>query len=960
MKSIHMNSSFRGFLVLLALGINMATIAVRAEERICDLDCPNGAPCVFGNADFSGRVGVIGTANHQDGMHCDCPMGWTGLTCDKKFETCSNQNGHECYNGGECIPGLQDKYQNEQLFCDCSKASGFIGKYCETHFKRTCPHSTSDGDDGFCVNGGECNPDFPEFSPRQCLCDDAYGGYHCEYDAKKIPECNLDCQNGGECFVGIFPETDEHMVCKCPPGFGGTLCEAPAEMCGDESNHVCFNGGTCVTTSMQTPGGKIRSQHHCDCTKATNDNYDLFAGKFCEHIATSVCSDNDFNLFCTQGGKCKMNPIDGCTCESGTTGYKCEFSENDSSSGGNNNHNNGHNHNHNNDQNHNHSAEYDHEHMNDHIHNHENEHDYDHHHDQNHDNNNDKNEDLKPCAGGYCLNGSSCATEKIISEDGTQNVKEFCDCSHDENSKYAGLYCQYKATNLCLVEEGFPDANDETFCLHNGSCQPDGSCVCPSGWTGRYCEMKLAEAGESAASVENPNGVNDLDQDIGGNGDVNTGPTHPGSGFKNCDDTICYNGGVCALTEHVNSDGSIVMGHQCDCSMAFDETYLYAGTGCEFPATVICSVPDDGQGLKGSSFCTNHGNCTDDAALGCDCMPGFSGPACEFEDHSVEPPVDNNDIPNNSDANDNTNTSDNDSPIDCQLKCMNGGNCAHGAKDLGSLKDIIGDVSHLNQTYANDYFAHCVCAEGWVGPTCEQKLDICGEGEHVCLHGSKCVPDTSAESEYTCDCSEADDVIGNNGKTAFAGDSCQYHGTEICTIGDPYPGQPLFFCVNGGSCNAWVSAESSDHPGCACPENYDGPHCEINTTLKKKLKSRVQGTNEVGVLVLFVMALLLVVLVLTGVVVIQCIESRRNQSNNEESAPLEVADKASAFNKLRRPRRKFQPKATSSVSDLPSSYDGAHPGDDFPQSEYIDRKDGVLSDPVDDYAANNLQETNVV
>ena len=95
--------------------------------------------------------------------------------CDKKYETCSNQNGHECYNGGECILGLQDKYGNEQLFCDCSNAQGYVGKYCETPFEQKCGGSTTttrseeeggesdDEGDGhiFCVNGGECNPDFP-------------------------------------------------------------------------------------------------------------------------------------------------------------------------------------------------------------------------------------------------------------------------------------------------------------------------------------------------------------------------------------------------------------------------------------------------------------------------------------------------------------------------------------------------------------------------------------------------------------------------------------------------------------------------------------------------------------------------------------------------------------------------------------------------------------------------------
>lgn len=50
---------------------------------------------------------------------------------------------------------------------------------------------------------------------------------------------------------------------------------------------------------------------------------------------------------------------------------------------------------------------------------------------------------------------------------------------------------------------------------------------------------------------------------------------------------------------------------------------------------------------------------------------------------------------------------------------------------------------------------------------------------------------------------------------------------DVCTTGDEYPGQPLYFCVNGGSCNAWVTKDEPD-PGCTCADNYTGPHCEVN------------------------------------------------------------------------------------------------------------------------------------
>ena len=90
------------------------------------------------------------------------------------------------------------------------------------------------------------------------------------------------------------------MFCRCLPGFGGRLCEAPAEQCGNNNDHMCLYGGKCVTNKFQTPDGKVRSQHYCDCAMAMNDNNDYFAGKYCEHKATSMCSNSDWNFFCAQ------------------------------------------------------------------------------------------------------------------------------------------------------------------------------------------------------------------------------------------------------------------------------------------------------------------------------------------------------------------------------------------------------------------------------------------------------------------------------------------------------------------------------------------------------------------------------------------------------------------------------------------------------------------------------------
>ena len=71
--------SYRSCLVLLVLVSTNAVQGFRmfAKEKSCDLECPRNAPCRFGKADFSGRTGILASENetHQNGMHCDCPIG---------------------------------------------------------------------------------------------------------------------------------------------------------------------------------------------------------------------------------------------------------------------------------------------------------------------------------------------------------------------------------------------------------------------------------------------------------------------------------------------------------------------------------------------------------------------------------------------------------------------------------------------------------------------------------------------------------------------------------------------------------------------------------------------------------------------------------------------------------------------------------------------------------------------
>jgi len=161
-----------------------ATTASSSTNAWCDLDCQNDTPCVPGAANFDDHpTNVDGTEfdflrdKEIGNMHCSCPHGLTGVLCDVPYEGCDGSVDHACYNGGRCIPGLEDEYGNEQLFCDCSTAfddggNQYVGKFCEIR-QDAAYDGNGDASDGvggeycdeeltqFCVNGGRCNSQYP-------------------------------------------------------------------------------------------------------------------------------------------------------------------------------------------------------------------------------------------------------------------------------------------------------------------------------------------------------------------------------------------------------------------------------------------------------------------------------------------------------------------------------------------------------------------------------------------------------------------------------------------------------------------------------------------------------------------------------------------------------------------------------------------------------------------------------
>ena len=131
--------------------------------------------------------------------------------------------------------------------------------------------------------------------------------------------CDLACRNSGECKFGSadysfesdtfdddqlpFAEHIDGKYCKCISGWTGVQCEIKFVICG-ENKHTCFNGAPCQADAS--------GLFHCECDAAKSDLSSVYAGQFCEHVATVFCTTNDpttgqpaKHSFCTNGGRCK-------------------------------------------------------------------------------------------------------------------------------------------------------------------------------------------------------------------------------------------------------------------------------------------------------------------------------------------------------------------------------------------------------------------------------------------------------------------------------------------------------------------------------------------------------------------------------------------------------------------------------------------------------------------------------
>uniref|UniRef100_A0A914V507 Uncharacterized protein n=1 Tax=Plectus sambesii TaxID=2011161 RepID=A0A914V507_9BILA len=204
---------------------------------------------------------------------CQCPPGYTGVTCDREIDYCES---NPCRNGAVCT----SRRESFSHFCACTP--GFAGTDCEVDIDE-CESSP-------CLNDGVCSDGINGF---QCNCTLGYNGETCADD---INECKSNpCLNNGTC--ENLPGSYE---CKCEKYYLGDHCEEP----GSCLSNPCTNHAICEQESA--------TAHKCACSFE-------YTGVNCEN-------EIDFCLStpCVNGGSCERK-LGGfiCHCPAGYSDSTC-------------------------------------------------------------------------------------------------------------------------------------------------------------------------------------------------------------------------------------------------------------------------------------------------------------------------------------------------------------------------------------------------------------------------------------------------------------------------------------------------------------------------------------------------------------------------------------------------------------------------------------------------------------
>ncbi|XP_031586368.1 sushi, nidogen and EGF-like domain-containing protein 1 [Oreochromis aureus] len=420
------------------------------------------------------------------------------------------------------------------------------------------------------------------------------------------------------------------------------------------------------------------------------------------------------------------------------------------------------------------------------------------------------------CTCPAAFTGTLCETELLpLQINPTEAENQTASCEELDCKK--NQICEYTSSGIynCTCAPGFygDKCEDECLCQNGGVCVDiNGTCECPSGYTGLYCQFEVTQM-PCSNGRSCPDGNPCLEY---GGAYLCTCQTRVELDHKDfypyvqpesvCDSSPCLNGGYC-----YELDG----GYTCECK------YGYWGKNCEKVRLNTCA----------SGPCRNGGSCKEEAdSYRCVCPYRFTGKHCEVgkPDPCASSPCLNGGTCFHYIGKYKCECTDAYSGRHCEINrsavhtsaeineclsqpCLNGGTCRN---KIGSYQCVCAsgfsgnrcqiDINEclsepcMNRGTCEDrpgsYLCHC--PQGFRGHNCETEQDVCES--NPCLNGGVC---RGYRRNYLCMC-----------KDGFFGDQCQM-------LEDPCVLKP---CRNRGRC--W--SDRRGNYNCMCKVGLTGKDCE--------------------------------------------------------------------------------------------------------------------------------------
>jgi hypothetical protein len=446
-----------------------------------------------------------------------------------------------------------------------------------------------------------------------------------------------------------------------------------------------------------------------------------------------------------------------------------------------------------------------------------------------------------PCGDhGYCTRGfdgnATCSCSQGWSGDfcnffGLRDPFLRCDLETEGSPPPEGVVCvPLSADNLVEPHVYVMYEDNNCGCFEGGECLDDGTCKCPFGRTGTYCEFADACAELPGTTCE----------------DCVPPIVSPPSG-----DFLCGKHGVCSVQPALGYGTYYYqMGANFECTCDEHSEQIYRGYGPNGQTCVpkfmgsCAESPDD--------LCMHGGECIDDftgndPSFTCKCPDGWFTDICEHEDICAVAamrgesmcPEDQDCVP--------------------ELYCSKGGcmssySCTlPGKGDVGPCStadapNCANGGKCVDEFRLGYWQSWCECAGDWVGPECEtQKCE-----NTYCYNGGEC---KSAEDEvgpYSyCECPPEfpSSVWGFNCNTSPCETDCGYHGTctymeaenayscvcdegwftseggySDCSVSECEAVHGVGWCGPYGQC---IKDAGSGEFVCECTAGYSGETCDV-------------------------------------------------------------------------------------------------------------------------------------